>query len=291
MSETAEPAQPQPRGPGRNLPAAIGVGAGLAAVVVACLLWWNWGFVLLVAAMLSRGAVEVARAVRRLGMRPATVPIVFGTVLIVVGSYAAAQTEHLLGLTPNAVTIGSLGLTVLAALVWRMPGGSDGYVRDSAASLFLIGYLPTLGSFLSLLMAPADGAARVATFILCIVMSDTGGYVVGVLVGKHPMAPRISPKKTWEGFAGSIVAAAAMGAFLAVFALHTEFWKGILIGIALVFAGTGGDLIESMIKRDVGIKDMSHVLPGHGGVMDRLDSLLVGAPIAWIVMYLLVPGG
>lgn len=290
MSESTEPAA-SPTKAGRNLPAAIGVGVALAGVFVATLLWWNWGFVLLVAAMLARGAVEVSDAVRRLGMRPATVPIVIGSVLIVVGSYAAAQTEHLLGLAPNAVTIGSLGLTVLVALIWRMPKGYDGYVRDSAASLFIIGYLPMMGAFVSLLMAPPDGPARVTIFILCIVMNDTGGYVAGVLFGKHPMAPRISPKKTWEGFAGSVVFAATVGALLAVFLLHTAFWKGIVIGIALVFAGTVGDLIESMIKRDVGIKDMSHVLPGHGGVMDRLDSLLVGSPVAWVVMYLLIPGG
>jgi phosphatidate cytidylyltransferase len=290
MSESTEPASP-PAKAGRNLPAAIGVGVALAGMFVATLLWWNWGFVLLVAAMLARGAVEVSGAVRRLGMRPATAPIVVGSVLIVVGSYAAAQTEHVLGLAPNAVTIGSLGLTVLVALVWRMPKGYGGYVRDSAASLFIIGYLPMMGAFVSLLMAPEDGPARVAVFILCIVMNDTGGYVAGVLFGKHPMAPKISPKKTWEGFAGSVVCAATIGALLAVFLLHTAFWKGIIIGIALVFAGTVGDLIESMIKRDVGIKDMSHVLPGHGGVMDRLDSLLVGAPVAWVVMYLLIPGG
>jgi len=121
-------------------------------------------------------------------------------------------------------------------------------------------------------------------------MSDTGGLIGGVLFGKHPMAPKISPKKSWEGFAGSMVFGIAAAVLMTVFVLEVPFWVGIIIGAALVVVGTCGDLIESMIKRDVGIKDMSSFLPGHGGVMDRLDSLLVSAPVAWLIMYVLVPG-
>ncbi len=294
MSKDVEPSQrdtPRRRGPGRDLPAAITVGVVLLGFVVASMLWWQWGFILLAAAMLSRGAVELAQAVRRQGMRPALPPIVVGTILVVIGPYAAAQTRDGTGLDPAATSMGLLGLTVLAALVWRMPQGSDGYLRDSSASLFIIGYLPTLGAFITLLMAPVDGPARIATFILGVVMSDTGGYVAGVLFGKHPMAPKISPKKTWEGMAGSLLFAIGTCVLLAGVALHTELWKGIIIGIALALAGTVGDLIESLIKRDLGLKDMGTLLPGHGGIMDRIDSLLAGAPAAWIVMYLLVPGG
>jgi phosphatidate cytidylyltransferase len=289
MSASPDSPAPARKGPGRNLPAAIGVGVGLAAYVVVTLLWWNWGFVLMVAAMLWRGAVEVARAMRRIGMNPAIIPISVGTVLIVIGSYAAAQSDHLFVLTSDVLVIAILGLTVLASLVWRMPKGPDGYVKDAAASLFIIGYLPLMGAFVSLIMAAPDGPARMVLFILCIVASDTGGYVAGVLFGRRPLAPRISPKKTWEGFAGSIVLAGIVGALLAQFVLGVPFWRGIAIGVTLVFAGTVGDLVESLIKRDVGVKDMSHVLPGHGGVMDRLDSLLMGAPVAWIMMLLLIP--
>jgi phosphatidate cytidylyltransferase len=187
--------------------------------------------------------------------------------------------------------LASLALTVLASLIWRMPKGAAGFVRDSAASLMIIGYVPLLGSFAALMLAEAQGAARVVTFLLIVVMSDTGGYVAGVLFGKHPMAPKISPKKSWEGLAGSLVFGATAGVCMALFVLHVPFWAGIILGVSLVAVGTCGDLIESMIKRDLGIKDMSSFLPGHGGVMDRLDSLLVAAPVAWLIMYLLVPGG
>ena len=166
-----------------------------------------------------------------------------------------------------------------------------GYVRDAAASLFIICYVPLLGSFTALMLAGENGGARLVTFILVVVMSDTGGYVFGVLMGKHPMAPKISPKKSWEGFAGSLVFGVVAGICMAVLGLQVPIWIGILIGVALVAVGTCGDLIESMIKRDLGIKDMSSFLPGHGGVMDRLDSLLVAAPVAWLIMYILVPGG
>jgi phosphatidate cytidylyltransferase len=180
---------------------------------------------------------------------------------------------------------------VLASLIWRMPKGAAGYVRDAAASMLIIGYVPLLGSFAALMLAEEQGSARVVTFLLIVVMNDTGGYAAGVLFGKHPMVPKISPKKSWEGFAGSLVFGTAAGVCMALFVLHVPFWAGIILGASLVVAGTCGDLVESIIKRDLGIKDMSSFLPGHGGVMDRLDSLLIAAPVAWLIMYLLVPGG
>jgi phosphatidate cytidylyltransferase len=151
--------------------------------------------------------------------------------------------------------------------------------------------VPLLGSFAALMLAEGQGAARIVTFLLIVVMSDTGGYVAGVLFGKHPMVPKISPKKSWEGLAGSLIFGSVAGVCMAFFVLLVPFWVGIILGVALVAAGTCGDLVESMIKRDLGIKDMSSFLPGHGGVMDRLDSLLLAAPVAWLIMYLLVPGG
>jgi phosphatidate cytidylyltransferase len=128
-------------------------------------------------------------------------------------------------------------------------------------------------------------------FLLVVAMNDTGGYVAGVLFGKHPMAPRISPKKSWEGFVGSLVFGVVSAVLMAVYGLGAPVWVGVLLGVCLVVVGTCGDLVESLIKRDLGIKDMSSFLPGHGGVMDRLDSLLLAAPVAWVIMYVLVPGG
>jgi phosphatidate cytidylyltransferase len=274
----------------RNLPAAIAVGVGLGAYVVLTLLFWRFGFVLLIALALALGSVELFTALRRRGMVAAIVPIVVGSVAIAIGSYLAGrQTPPVFSTT--SVLLAALALTVLACLVWRMRGGAEAYVRDAAASMLIVGYVPLLGSFAALLLAPQDGVARTVTFLLVVVMNDTGGYVAGVLFGRHPMAPRISPKKSWEGFVGSVVFGTAAAVAMTVLGLHAPFWVGLVLGVTLVAVATCGDLIESMIKRDLGIKDMSSFLPGHGGVMDRLDSLLIAAPVAWLIMYLLVPGG
>lgn len=275
---------------GRNLPVAIAVGVFLGAVLLVTLFYVQWAFALLVGAALAIGAVEVSHALRRLGMRAEIVPIVIGTVVIVTGSYFAGLDDQT-NVRSNTVMLAALGFTVLAALARRMLRGTDGFARDAAASVFIIGYIPLLGSFAGLMLAGENGALRLLTFISVIVASDTGGYAAGVLWGRHQMAPKISPKKTWEGFTGSMVGGTAVAVVMSMFALGVPFWVGFILGPALVAIGACGDLIESLIKRDVGIKDMSSVLPGHGGVMDRLDSLLVGAPVGWLVLYLLVPGG
>ncbi|MFP5282478.1 MAG: phosphatidate cytidylyltransferase [Actinomycetes bacterium] len=275
---------------GRNLPAAIAVGVGLGAWIVLSLTYYQPAFVLLLAAALSLGAIELYAALAKQGMRAAIVPIVGGTVAISTGSYLAGL-QNPVRFSTTSVLLASLALTVLASLIWRMPGGAPGYVRDVAASLLIIAYVPLLGSFGALMLAGDQGAARLVTYMLVVVGNDVGGYVAGVLFGRHPMAPRISPKKSWEGLAGSVVFGVAAGIGMAVYQLGVPYGVGILLGISLVAVGTCGDLIESLIKRDLGIKDMSSILPGHGGVMDRLDSLLVAAPVAWLIMYLLVPGG
>ena len=291
MTETpTKPAKSYGRA-GRNLPAAIALGVGLGAYVVLSLLYFEPAFVALVAAALVLASTELYKALRRKDMTAAIVPIVGGSIAIPFGSYLAGRENAVIVFSTTSVLLGSLALTVLAALIWRMPGGSDGYVRDAAASLMIIAYVPMLGSFGALMLAEPQGAGRLVTFMLVVTMSDTGGLVGGVLFGKHPLAPRISPKKSWEGLAGSMVFGIGFAVAMCVLVLQVPFWVGIILGFTLVVVGTCGDLIESMIKRDVGIKDMSSFLPGHGGVMDRLDSLLVAAPVAWLIMYILVPGG
>ena len=275
---------------GRNLPAAIGVAVGLLAYLVLSLAFFKPGVVALIAVALALGSTELFTALKRHGMQAQIVPIVIGTLPIAGGSYLAGRQNPVVFST-TSVLLASLALTVLACLIWRIPKGAAGYVTDVAASLMIIGYVPLLGSFAALLLAGENGAARLICFIAVVVMSDTGGYVLGVLIGRHPMAPTISPKKSWEGLGGSVLFGTVTAVFATMLLLDQPFWVGLILGVALVGVGTCGDLIESMIKRDLGIKDMSSVLPGHGGVMDRLDSLLVGAPVAWLIMYLLVPGG
>ena len=274
---------------GRHLPAAIGVGVGFGAVAVVCLLFFHLGLVLLIAAATAAAARELQRELGRQGMRAAPVPIMAGCVLIALVPYVFGEMFPV-ALPMIGLVLSCVAITVIAAMIWRMPQGSAGYVRDVAASLSIIAYVPLLASFAVLMIAADEqGAARIVAFVLVVTMSDTGGLIAGVLFGKHPMAPQISPKKSWEGLAGSLIFGVAAGVGTAIFGLNVAFWVGILLGVALVAIGTCGDLIESMIKRDLGIKDMSSFLPGHGGVMDRLDSLLVAAPVAWLIMYLLVP--
>ncbi|MGJ6981154.1 phosphatidate cytidylyltransferase [Aestuariimicrobium soli] len=290
VAPTPDTAPAKPSRAGRDLPAAIAVGVALAAAAVVTLGWFHWGFVAITALALALGAIEVNRAMSRIGMNAAIRPIVVGTFLIPLGSYYAAAHPGR-GISSNTLLLAMLALTVLVAMVWRLPGGPQGFVKDAAASVFIVGYLPLLGSSVALMLAGDLGPQRIIAFLFCVIASDTGGYLFGVLFGRTPMAPTISPKKTWEGFAGSVIAGIAVGVLVATWLLKVDWWVGVVLGITMVAFGTAGDLIESMIKRDVGIKDMSSFLPGHGGIMDRLDSLLVAAPVAWLVMYLFVPGG
>jgi phosphatidate cytidylyltransferase len=285
------PAQPAPaRQVGRDLSAAIGVGVGFGAYVVVCLLFFKPGFVLLVAAATWFASRELHQALQKKGIEATLAPILAGCVVIAFGPYARA-TWLPDTLTMTAALLACLALTVLAALIWRMPRGPAGYIRDASASVLIIAYVPLLASFSLLMLVGAHGSARIVAYILVVTMSDTGGLIAGRTFGRHPLAPKISPKKSWEGLAGSLVLGIAAGIGTAVFGLKVPFWVGIVLGVALVAVGTCGDLVESMIKRDIGIKDMSSYLPGHGGVMDRLDSLLAAAPVAWLIMYVWVPGG
>ncbi|GAB3929788.1 hypothetical protein GCM10027613_49590 [Microlunatus endophyticus] len=279
---------------GRDLRAATITGVLLGGAIVASLIFFKFGFILIMAALLVLATIELGHNFARRNIKVASVPVAIGTGAAVIVPYLAQYIPSLDGvddLGRNAVLLGILALTTIAALAWRMRGGSQGFLSDASASLFLIAYVPLLGSFASLLLAGDRGTARVVTYILVVVGSDLGGYVAGVLFGRHPMAPVISPKKSWEGFAGSVVFATAAAILMSIFGLKVGWWVGVILGPLLVLVATVGDLVESLIKRDLGIKDMSSFLPGHGGVMDRLDSMLLAAPMAWLIMYLLVPGG
>lgn len=271
---------------GRNLPVAIGVGLALLAPIVVGLVWFDWVFVAYVTLMLCLAVVEVSRALRLVGMHVETVPIVIGTALCLSGVYWVAANPDL-GVSPMTVIVSTLGGTVLACIVARLFRSEPlGFVRDVSASSFVIAYIPLVGLFVALLMAPDDGSARIATLLVCVVLSDTGAYATGVLFGKHKMAPKISPSKTWEGFAGALIWTTIGATLCAHFVLHIAWWVGIPLGILVAIAATVGDLTESLIKRDVGVKDMSNWLPGHGGIMDRLDSMLMALPVGWFILNL-----
>jgi phosphatidate cytidylyltransferase len=289
MTDSDQLAQPKSRA-GRDLPAAIAVGLGLFVLVAVTLVWWQPGFIVLLVVLTSLGAIEVHHALRRVGMTSVVLPVVIGNIAIIGGSYAAAVLQPVTQIPWHVVLLGTIGGSVLLALIWRMFGGATGFARDSAASLFIIGYIPLLASFVGLILAQPHGVAKVVAVFLCITGSDTGGYAAGASLGRHPMVPTISPKKTWEGLAGSVLLASVVSVLHVVLIMKQPWWIGVLLAVVVVIFGTAGDLIESMIKRDVGIKDMSSFLPGHGGVMDRLDSTLVAAPAAWVLFTLLAVG-
>jgi len=255
--------------------------------LVASLVWWIPGFVILATTFIGMAAVEVHQALRRVEMTSAIVVIEVGLIAMMAGGYVVTRRAPDLSSTYLLVC---LGLMVLAAFLVRLPKGSRGFVKDTAASMLTIAYLPLMGAFAALLVAEENGAARAFLWLGAVICSDTGGFVAGTLLGRHPMAPRISPKKTWEGLAGSVVLAAVFAALVGHFVLGTTWWLGALIGVALAAAAILGDLVESMFKRDLGVKDMGSFLPGHGGVTDRIDAMVLSAPIAWILMHFLIPG-
>ncbi|WKU08741.1 phosphatidate cytidylyltransferase [Micromonospora sp. HUAS LYJ1] len=281
-ASAARPATPQPSTgrAGRNLPAAIGVGLGLGALVLVPLFFFLPGFLAVLAGAIGVGIWEMARAVRRSGAHPPLVPLLAGGVLTVGLAWFAG---------PDALSLGLL-VTVLGTMIWRLGDGPAGFQRDITAATLIAVYVPFLGGFAAMLAAaPGDGHLRVLVTVVGVVLSDTGGYAAGANFGKHPMAPRISPKKSWEGFAGSVVAAAVGSALLIWLLFDVAPWWGALFGVAVSVAAVLGDLAESMIKRDLGVKDMSSLLPGHGGLMDRLDSILFAVPTAYLLLAVLVP--
>jgi phosphatidate cytidylyltransferase len=282
VPEPAEPAKPAEKTPkaGRNLPAAIGVGLLLGAAVVASLLTVRYLFIAIIAAAIAVGTFELAGVLKRAAnIRIAMVPVLVGGQAMIWLAWPFGR--------EGALT--AFIITVLVCFLWRLPGGADGYLRDISASVFACAYLPLSAAFAAMLVPPDDGVGRVLAFMIGVVASDTGGYIAGVLGGKHPMAPSISPKKTWEGFAGSMVAGVVAGALTLTLLLDGQAWQGMLFGAAIVLVATLGDLVESLIKRDLGVKDMGTMLPGHGGLMDRLDSLLPSAVVSWLLLSAFVP--
>ncbi|MEU5550834.1 MULTISPECIES: phosphatidate cytidylyltransferase [unclassified Micromonospora] len=275
------PATPQtPSRAGRNLPAAIAVGASLGAATLLPLFLYTPAFLLLIAAAYGVGIWEMSRAVRRGGARVPLIPMIAGGVLTVTLAWFAGLDALLLGLL----------VTLAGTLVWRLGDGVAGLRRDMTAATLIAVYVPFLGGFAALLAAsPGDGPLRVLVTLVAVVLSDTGGYAAGANFGKHPMAPTISPKKSWEGLVGSMGAAALGSAVLLWLLFDVAPWWGAVFGMAISAAAVLGDLAESMIKRDLGVKDMSNLLPGHGGLMDRLDSVLFAVPTAYLLLVVFVP--
>lgn len=283
MSTPLPSSPPQKKRAGRDLRAAIGVGLGLGVIVAGSLFIVKAVFVGVVVLAVVVGLWELtSRLKERKGINAPLVPLAVGGAAMVVAGYVRDAEGAWI----------AMALTALAVLVWRMTESPEGYLKDVTAGVFAVFYVPFLATFVAMMLTADDGPWRVLTFLLLTVVADTGAYAVGWRFGTHKLAPRISPGKTREGLFGAIGFAMVAGALCMQFLIDDgNWWQGLLLGLAVAASATLGDLGESMIKRDLGIKDMGTLLPGHGGIMDRLDSLLPTAPVVWLLLVLFVGAG
>ncbi|OFT32460.1 CDP-diglyceride synthetase [Corynebacterium sp. HMSC08C04] len=265
------------------MPAAVGVGVGLGALVVFAVWAGAFAWYMVVAVAVAIAMWEVLTRLREHSFfMPRTLLIVLGQAMLWVSWPLGA---------PGLVAV--YVVAVLALMFGRLFHNGRhrppiNYLRDMAVGLFVLTWIPLFATFAAMLSRVetpfASGAASIVAFMLCVVASDTGGYIAGVMFGSHPMALAVSPKKSWEGFIGSVIFGVVTGALSVKLLLHHDAWVGGLMGLGLVFCATLGDLVESQFKRELGIKDMSQILPGHGGLMDRLDGMLPSAMVTWVAV-------
>lgn len=273
---------------GRDLPAAVTVGLGLAVLVLLAVFVIPYGWYPFVALAIAVATWEVHARLSEAGYLLQRWMLIGGGQLLLWLSLPFGPK----GLVAGYVT------AVLCLMFGRLfhhgpASPPKNYLRDTAMGIFVLTWIPLFASFAAMMSlfgsAAAPGSYFIVTFMLCVAASDIGGYVFGVMFGSHPMAPAVSPKKSWEGFAGSVVFGIAAGVFSVTVLLHHYWWWGVLLGIGLVVCATLGDLVESQFKRELGIKDMSNLLPGHGGLMDRLDGMLPSAMVTWLLLSLITP--
>jgi phosphatidate cytidylyltransferase len=275
---TNEQAPAQKSKAGRALGPAIAVGILMGAIALVSLVFEKRLFLLVIALAILVGTDELTKAFASRNIRLARIPLLIAAVALPAAAYWGGVQALLAGFTAGFLLVMGFSLTK----------GVEGFVANMTASAFVMGYAPLMGGFAALLVAHEKGAEWAILFIVLTVCSDIGGYIAGVLSGgKHKMAPGISPAKSWEGFAGSLTLQGTLGGVLFPILLDQPVWKGVLMGLVMTVTATLGDFIESAMKRDIGIKDMSQLLPGHGGLMDRLDSLIPNTFVAWILLTVL----
>jgi phosphatidate cytidylyltransferase len=267
---------------GRDLPAAIAVGVLLGGMAIAVLNFAPIGWLPVLSVFIPIATYEVVQRLREAGYALPVIPLLVGGVAMIWLTWPFGP----------AGLLGAYGGTIVVCMVWRLVGQGLGeqpvnYLRDISATVLLATWVPLFASFSALLIFQEDGGIRTFIVIVTVVFADIGGYVAGVLFGKHLMAPAISPKKSWEGLGGSLLFGITAAVLSVAFLLDKPAWVGVPLGLMLVITGVLGDLVESQVKRDLGIKDMGTLLPGHGGIMDRIDAMLPSAVAGWIVLTLL----
>ena len=261
---------------GRKLVPSIVVGLSLLGLIWFSLSVYKELFLLVLATAVVLGIREIVRA-----YNSSNIAISFPSLSIAaVALLGAAWVDGIAGLA--IATAISFPILLIRLLL----NGPEGFVGKATATTFSLLYLPFLAGFIILLATPSNGFQRVMTFVVLVGCNDTFGYFVGVLLGKHPLVPSISPKKTWEGLVGSVIFTILGGCLAFHYIMNMDWWIGIVVGLMIVFTATCGDLIESAMKRDLSLKDMGSLLPGHGGMLDRLDSVVLSAPAMWLALEL-----
>lgn len=264
---------------GRNLPAAIIVGLLLLGVAAVGIFWSSLVLALLAVGLVTLGIWELAQVTKNKNIHLALTPAWVAGLAIPAAAWFGGV---------DAMVFALFG-TILLTVFWTAVGEPDRPAASMATTLLAILWLPFFISFGVTLLHEPQGSLLLMTTLLAVVASDTFGYIIGATFGKHPMAPKVSPKKSWEGFFGSWLGASAVSVVLALFVLDYEWWVGIIIGTVLMLAATAGDFAASMVKRDFGVKDMGSTLPGHGGVMDRLDSIVFAVPVGYTLFVVVLP--
>ena len=265
---------------GRNLPQAITTAVVLIVAVAVPLFTSLPAFVGVIGFVCLVGIWELAGAFARMGITLTVTPLYVGAIGMITCAWWLGSEG----------TLFALYITVFVCAAWRLlDRRQESRMSDVVSSTFTAVYVPFLASFVVLMLAAWRDPWVFVVFELMVIANDTGGWAAGVLFGKHPMAPALSPKKSWEGFAGSALTAVGVGC-VGLWLLGAAWWWGIVAGVSIAFVGTMGDLTESLIKRESGLKDMSQILPGHGGVLDRVDALLMSAPVAYFIFAWALPG-
>ena len=262
---------------GRKLVPSILVGLALLGIIFSTMAFVPILFALFVLLAVQLALHELSAAFNSRGIKANFPQLSVATTAVI----ASAWFGGLPGLSISIV------VSIIGLLLLKLVNGTGEFVKNATATTFALMYPGFISGFIFLLARSGDGFAYISVLVIMVGLNDTFAYLTGVIIGKHPMAPKISPKKTWEGFIGGLIFTATGSAFAFHYLLEQEPWIGVLAGIAGTLAATVGDLIESAIKRDLSLKDMGTLLPGHGGMLDRLDAALITAPVFWCIIELI----
>lgn len=258
----------------RDFVAATSVGLLLLGVTLVSAWYHPIAFAVLLYGFCIAAVIEWKRALERHGRRVPGIPLIAATVGLGVATHFA-KPEGLV----VALLVGCAGI-----VAWRIGDERvENTLADSLAGVLTLLWVPFLASFLYLLELADDGWQRVFIVVLAVVGNDTGALVFGMLFGKHKLLERVSPAKTWEGAIGGVMVGTAAASVAAWYFFDGQWYIGAAVGVACTVAAIIGDLAESALKRDIRVKDMSQALPGHGGILDRIDSLLFAAPVGYVV--------